>query len=103
MVRQTLWEGKRKMREYIIYGISGILIIILLVALCRARTQKMMNVILRAVLGIAILYLVNTVLDSRQMISGVGINAITIGVSAFLGVPGILLLYGSSFFFRYFV
>ncbi|MBE5962707.1 MAG: pro-sigmaK processing inhibitor BofA [Lachnospiraceae bacterium] len=90
------------MREYIIYGISGVIILILLIGLCRAKTQKVMNVILRGVLGIAILYLVNTVLEGRQMISGVGINPVTVGVSAFLGVPGILLLYGCSFFFRYF-
>lgn len=57
------------------------------------------TVIVRAVLSIVVIYLINTVAFNFGIATLVGINLVSIGVTAFLGVPGLLLLYGASLFF----
>jgi inhibitor of the pro-sigma K processing machinery len=57
------------------------------------------TVIVRAVLSIVVIYLINTVALNFGIITLVGVNLVSIGVTAFLGVPGLMLLYGASLFF----
>ncbi|WP_312101143.1 pro-sigmaK processing inhibitor BofA family protein [Lachnoclostridium sp.] len=57
------------------------------------------TVIVRAVLSIVIIYLINTVALNFGIATLVGVNLVSIVVTAFLGVPGLLLLYGASLFF----
>lgn len=57
------------------------------------------TVILRAVLSVVVIYLINTVALNFGVATLVGVNFVSIGITAFLGVPGLLLLYGTSLFF----
>ena len=56
--------------------------------------EKILNLIMRAILGTIAMYFVNSLLDSLGMSLGVGINAATVLTSAVLGFPGLLALYG---------
>ncbi len=57
------------------------------------------TVIVRAVLSVVVIYLINTVALNFGVATLVGVNFVSIGITAFLGVPGLLLLYGTSLFF----
>ena len=54
--------------------------------------EKILNLIMRAILGTIAMYFVNSLLDSLGMSLGVGINAATVLTSAVLGFPGLLAL-----------
>nr|WP_296439826.1 pro-sigmaK processing inhibitor BofA family protein [uncultured Acetatifactor sp.] len=56
--------------------------------------EKILNLIMRAILGTIAMYFVNSLLDSLGMSLGIGINAATVLTSAVLGFPGLLALYG---------
>jgi len=51
----------------------------------------------RAVIGAACIAAVNFVLGSLGMAAAVGVNVLTMAVAAFLGIPGIMMLYGLTF------
>lgn len=46
--------------------------------------------------GVCLIYAVNEILALWNISAGVGINPLTIGVAAVLGIPGIIGLYGIS-------
>ena len=52
------------------------------------------NFIVRAILGVGIIFLANQFLGQKEIAVKVGINAISILTSGFLGLPGVALLYG---------
>ena len=54
------------------------------------------NFLIRAVVGIGIIFFVNQYLDYRNISVSVGINGIL--TSGLLGMPGIALLYGILFY-----
>ena len=56
--------------------------------------EKILNLIMRAILGTIAMYFVNSLLASLGMSLGVDINAATVLTSAVLGFPGLLALYG---------
>lgn len=56
--------------------------------------EWLLNVVVRGVLGLAIIYVVNQVLAKEGINLMVGLNAITFLTSGVLGVPGVGLLYG---------
>nr|WP_296265758.1 pro-sigmaK processing inhibitor BofA family protein [uncultured Merdimonas sp.] len=56
------------------------------------------NIFVRMVLGIAIIFFVNEFLSSQDISVQVGINPITILTSGILGIPGVALLYGIGFY-----
>jgi len=52
--------------------------------------------VLRSLLGIAAVWGINFALGGIGF--AVGINAVTIAIITFLGIPGIVMLYGLGFF-----
>ena len=74
--------------------IGAACLLVLLVAAMRSRTQILLNFILRAVLGLLIIYFVDSFLDGRGIPVHVGLGAVSLVMSGLLGAPGVLLLYG---------
>lgn len=74
--------------------IGAACLLVLLVAAMRSKTQIFLNFILRAVLGLLLIYFVNFFLDGRGIPVHVGLGAVSLFVSGALGAPGVLLLYG---------
>lgn len=56
--------------------------------------EIVVNFIVRAVLGTAVIFFVNQFLDSQKIPVAVGVNLITFLTSGILGLPGVALLYG---------
>ena len=58
----------------------------------------MVNFFVRVVVGIALVFFVNEFMSVQGVLVQVGINRITVLTSGILGVPGVALLYGISFY-----
>ena len=58
------------------------------------RPGIIINFIVRALLGVMIIFLVNEFLISKGIDAKVGINLINFTVSGIFGLPGVILLYG---------
>lgn len=71
---------------------------VLLIGAMRRKSEWLLNLVLRAVLGTIAIYFINTTLAGMGITAGVGINAVTILTSAILGFPGVLALYGIGFY-----
>lgn len=56
------------------------------------------NFFVRVVVGIALVFFVNEFMSLQGVPVRVGINPITVLTSGILGVPGVALLYGISFY-----
>lgn len=56
------------------------------------------SIVLRAGLGLGTVYFINIYLDSYGIATKVGMNIATAIISATLGVPGVGLLYGITFY-----
>ena len=62
------------------------------------RTQVLVNFVVRAVIGTALIFFVNQFLNARGIDIRVGMNPVTVVTSVVLGTPGVALLYGISFY-----
>ena len=60
--------------------------------------EKILNLVMRAILGTIAMYFINSVLDRMGVSLGVGINAATVLTSGILGFPGVAMLYGINFY-----
>lgn len=60
----------------------------------RAEMERVINFVMRCVLGTIAMYFINTVLTGANIYLNVGINAATVLTSGFLGIPGLIMLYG---------
>ena len=81
----------------IIWIAIGVLVVLgLLVVNNRARRGAAFGA--RAVLGVIAVAVINIVLGGFGVFPAVGINALTIAIVAFLGIPGIIMLYGLGYF-----
>lgn len=60
--------------------------------------EWLLNVVVRGVLGLGIIYMVNQVLANEGIDLMVGLNAITFITSGILGIPGVGLLYGMMWY-----
>lgn len=61
------------------------------------RTQVLVNFVVRAVIGTALIFFVNQFLNARGIDIRVGMNPVTVVTSGVLGTPGVALLYGFLF------
>lgn len=57
----------------------------------------MLEGLLRGVFGMVVIGLANEILGSFGILVPVGINFLNFAVAAFLGIPGVLALYGIGF------
>lgn len=56
--------------------------------------EKVINLVMRSILGTIAIYFVNAALEKAGISLGVGINAVTVLTSGILGFPGLAVLYG---------
>ena len=56
------------------------------------------NFLVRAIVGMAIIFFVNEYLDGQGIPACVGMNPVTFLTSGTLGIPGVALLYGITFY-----
>lgn len=73
--------------------IIGICLLAVLAALIVYRGKWVLKCLSRGVGGGLAILLVNNILGIFSLVIPVGVNLITLGISAILGIPGILLLY----------
>lgn len=81
-----------------ILWIAGALVAVLIIGIFKNRTEWIINFILRGVLGMMMIYFINYFLSERVTGMEMGYNLLTFCASGFLGVPGILLLYGINLY-----
>lgn len=58
------------------------------------RSGFVINFIVRAILGLGIIFFTNEYLAYREISLAVGMNGISFLTSGFFGLPGVCLLYG---------
>lgn len=78
-----------------------IVLCIAFIAICmvKRRPDLIVNVMLRAILGTAGIYLLDMIFKSRGYGIIVGVNVVTILTNGLLGLPGFILLYGLAFYY----
>lgn len=64
----------------------------------KRRSSWVINFLVRAVVGMGLIFFVNQFLDFRNIPVSVGINPITFLTSGMLGIPGVAMLYGIVFY-----
>lgn len=72
----------------------GVLGAILGIALLRKHAEVLINFILRGILGLFVIYFGNYFLAERMPELTLGYNAFNFLASGFLGIPGVMMLYG---------
>lgn len=58
------------------------------------KNQFLVNFIVRAILGIGLIFFANQFFSYQEMSIRVGFNAISFLTCGFLGLPGVTMLYG---------
>lgn len=81
----------------IIVGVVAVLLFVTLLYL--KKIEWIINFLLRAVLGIILVYCCNSILHKIGVTNLPGINTVNIASIGILGIPGIILLYGITFYF----
>jgi len=81
--------------QVIMWGAIALLVMIAIVVTSN-KLRRGLAFFARAAFGIAAIAAINFTLGSFGLF--IGINALTIAVVAFLGIPGIIMLYGLGFF-----
>lgn len=82
---------------FIVLFIGGFLVF--LAAMGVDVVKVVINFLTRSLLGIVVIYLVNSVVQSMGGNVFVNINEITVSISGILGIWGIILLYGLQYYF----
>ena len=62
------------------------------------KKSWIVNFIVRAIVGMGLIFLANQFIDYRNIPISVGLNLITFLTSGVLGVPGVAMLYGIMFY-----
>lgn len=60
--------------------------------------RMVINFVVRMIVGAALIFFVNQFLDARGIAAQVGLNPVTFLTSGTLGIPGVALLYGITFY-----
>ena len=58
------------------------------------KIQILVNFIIRAILGMGLIFFVNQFLAQQEIALSVGMNAVSFLTCGFLGLPGVAMLYG---------
>lgn len=61
-------------------------------------SHVVVNFLVRAVLGMALIFFINQFLGTKGVSLHVGLNPLTFCTSGVFGVPGVALLYGITFY-----
>lgn len=90
--REDGGEIKVEKEGMVLVFFSLIAIVLLFVAL-RLGSEAFMNIIMRGIFGTLGIYCINQVMIWQNITCELGINYLTVIISATLGFPGIILLY----------
>jgi len=82
--------------QIVIWAAIGILVV-LGILVVNNKMRRVAAFGARAVVGTACIVAVNFVLGGFGMAAAVGVNVMTMGIAAFLGIPGVVMLYGLTF------
>lgn len=74
-------------------GVGGLLVVAV-----RKKTEWLLNVVMRSILGVIGIYFINLMLASCGFSVNVGVNEVTLLTCGILGFPGLAALYGLGFF-----
>ncbi len=89
----------KKMSTYSgVLWIAAMFGIVLMMGVFKGKLELILNFFLRGIVGMLLIYLANYFLADGMPDCLVGYNLISFFVCGFLGVPGVLLLYGIVFF-----
>ena len=58
------------------------------------KNNFLVNFIIRAIFGLVIIFALNQYFEYKEMALQVGLNAVSLLTSGFLGLPGVAMLYG---------
>ena len=72
--------------------------IILVIGLARKKTEWLLNIVMRSIIGTVIMYFANSALAAGGISLAVGINPVTVLTSGVLGLPGLAALYALGFY-----
>lgn len=89
------------MESRIFVGIIAICVIFIIVCIVRKKPERIINFVLRTLIGTAGIYLLDFVLRSNGLEVNVGINAATVLTNGILGLPGFIMLYGLAAYYTY--
>ncbi|MDD5935933.1 MAG: pro-sigmaK processing inhibitor BofA family protein [Clostridiales bacterium] len=87
------------MEQYLYPTLFILSIIIFIFYIYKTHTRWLTTVCIRVIVGIALIMILNLVLPMYKISCMVGVNPITVTTIGLLGVPGLLLIYGSVYFF----
>lgn len=62
------------------------------------RSHIVINFVVRALLGAAMIFFINDFLAAKDISLSVGMNPLTVATSGVFGAPGVALLYGIAFY-----
>ena len=82
--------------QFVIWVAIGILVLLGIMVI-NNKMRRVAMFCARAVIGIAGIAAINFALSGFGLTAAVGINILTMAVAAFLGIPGIVMLYGLTF------
>lgn len=60
----------------------------------KEKNQFWLNFIIRAIIGMGMIFLANEFFSQKGMPLEVGFNAVSLLATGFLGLPGVMMLYG---------
>ena len=78
--------------------VIGMCALILVIGLFRQKTEWLLNIVMRSILGTVIMYFANSLLAAGGISLGIGINLVTVLTSGILGLPGLAALYAIGFY-----
>ena len=81
-----------------IFYIVAILAIVLFIGVFKNRAEWIINLILRGISGMLMIYFLNFLFEKQYPDMEMGYNLVTFLTSAILGFPGVAMLYGINFY-----
>ena len=81
-----------------IFYIVAILAIVLFIGVFKNRAEWIINLILRGISGMLMIYFLNFLFEKQYPAMEMGYNLVTFLTSAILGFPGVEMLYGINFY-----
>ena len=81
-----------------IFYIVAILAIVLFIGVFKNRAEWIINLILRGISGMLMIYFLNFLFEKQYPAMEMGYNLVTFFTSAILGFPGVAMLYGINFY-----
>ena len=78
--------------------IGSTLAAVLMLGMFRNHIEMIINFILRGILGLLLIYFGNCALAGWMPELHIGYNLISFGTAGFLGIPGVLMLFGINLY-----